>query len=223
MSGDTIRVLSMLCLSFSILALECLSLRKESIYHSYFALLSFLPVWSSFHGDASSSVLGNHVSVSIMLSCQQHEELIGAELSPSVPGVANDRPRPSELPGGLPDDEKEHTSATATAASPVTSPVIGPVVQDLPSAAAQLGLVSPPEGTATPTVDDDDMVETGVVGWESFGEPPPGMPEEHASVVSTLLSPKAPIPPAPTTENLDAATRNIFALFSQLSHKIVHL
>eukprot|EP00438_Fugacium_kawagutii_P019977 Skav222687 [mRNA] locus=scaffold1471:107854:115006:- [translate_table: standard] len=104
-------------------------------------------------------------------------------------GVANDR-RASELPGASPLDEakteKENTSAATATASPVTSPVIGPVVQDLPSAAAQLGLVSPPEGIETPATgdagDDDDMVETGVVGWESFGEPPPGMPEEHASV-----------------------------------------
>ena len=42
----------------------------------------------------------------------------------------------------------------------------------------------------------------GVVGWESFGEPPPGMPTQDASLFSTLLSPHASIPPAPTTEKL---------------------
>lgn len=116
-------------------------------------------------------------------------------------GVADDRSDPGQQRSEAV-TEKDNTSAPST--SPAASPVVLPlpkapavVAQDLPSAAAQLGLVQPPSIQTDDAKGEED--ETGV-GWEPFGEPPPGMPTQDASLFSTLLSPHASIPPAPTTE-----------------------
>lgn len=135
----------------------------------------------------------------------------GLELPPrtaDAQGVTDDRSDPGQLRSEAV-TEKENTSAPST--SPVASPVVVPVpkapaivpAQDLPSAAAQLGLVQPvPSIQTSDDAKKEEDAETGVVGWESFGEPPPGMPTQDASLFSTLLSPHASIPPAPTTEPL---------------------
>lgn len=143
----------------------------------------------------------------------------------NLPGVTDDRSEPGQLRSEAV-TEKENTSAPST--SPVASPVVVPlpkspaiVAQDLPSAAAQLGLVQPPSIQTSDDAKGEEDAETGVVGWESFGEPPPGMPTQDASLFSTLLSPHASIPPAPTTEKLVFAVSDseFFFCFKTYIHR----